>query len=70
LDDHLIDAAYVYAGASEGFSYFRGESERLPESVTWQNIRSALTLFGIYEVDQYTTLFETVAHREAEGIDP
>ena len=62
VEDYIIHTAEVYARATALFGFARGESENVPNHLTYEQIRSALNLLGVYRLE-YERIHATAESR-------
>ena len=69
IEEYVIDAAKIYASASALFDFARAKTEAAPQTLTWDNISSAVDCIGAdFEIgDQISA---TIASRKERGITP
>ena len=67
IEESIIAAACVYAGAESGLEYGRGRADQLPAAVTWDNVRDALRSMGF---PGYSELRERLDDVRGESTGP
>jgi len=69
IEGRVIDAACIYAGADSAFDYARRRESFLPDSVSWEAVRSALRNMRLWD-EQYPELYQAIARRELHSAGP
>jgi hypothetical protein len=62
VEENIIDAAQIYAGAVQIFSYARRQQEMFPCTLSWNDVLNALELMNFSEID-YPEIHQIVKHR-------
>jgi hypothetical protein len=69
IENRIIDAASIYAGAASIFDYARRRSQDLPTTMTWDSVARALRNMRFWD-EEHPQLYEALAQREAMSLGP
>lgn len=69
IENRIIDAASIYAGAACIFDYARRRSEDLPTTVTWDSVARALRNMRFWD-EEHPQLYAKLAQRERISSGP
>lgn len=59
LEERIIEAASIYAGAASAFEYARRREAMLPTTISWDDVKRALRNMGFFE-DEFPRLHEAL----------
>jgi hypothetical protein len=69
IENRIIDAASIYAGAAAAYDYARRRQALLPNAVSWGAVRAALRNMRFWD-EEYPRLYEALARRAALSEGP
>jgi hypothetical protein len=69
IENRIIDAASIYAGAEAYFEYARRGETDLPVALTWDSIAMALSNMGFWK-NEHPALHERLRQREMLSAEP
>jgi hypothetical protein len=69
LEGYVVDAAIIYAGAACAYEYARRRADRLPSTLSWDDVISALRNMHYWD-DQHPRLYEAAQRRQKLSAGP
>jgi hypothetical protein len=69
IEQIILDTAAIYGGAVAAFDYARQERDELPNDVTWQGVRTALNVMGLWR-NNMPTVHTIIDRRERTSSGP
>ncbi len=69
IENYIIDAASIYAGAASAFDYARRRQPHLPTTLPWDSVRGALRNMRFWD-EHFTALYEALDRLEMTSSGP
>lgn len=69
VENCIIDAASIYAGAASLFDYARRRTDSVPLTLSWDDVKASLQNLGLFE-EENDTLYQSVARHESVSEGP
>jgi len=69
IEERIIDAASIYAGAAALFEYARRQQDHMPQTVSWDEVTTALSLMHFWD-HEYPNLYAILAARKNHTSGP
>lgn len=69
IEEYIIDSAKIYATVEALFEFARMESDVIPSTVEWTDIRKALRLMGFYK-EEFPNLYRIIERRSESNRRP
>lgn len=70
LENLIVDAAIIYAGASSFFNYARRYSENAPQKLSWGQVESALIGLDVWSSESYPRVSDALERRRKDSSNP